>query len=477
MQANQTSLWPKPLVIEAKLPSVPAFDADALLPATLSTFVLDTAERMPCSPDFVAATLLVSLGSVIGARCALKPKRHDDGWLVPPNLWGALVAIPSAKKTPSMRAVLQNLDKLEDKEAVIFGASMRKYEADLAAFDGQGAPPTPPQQRRFKTNDATIEKLGDMLVSNPLGMLVLRDELPGLFASWEKDGHQGDKAFYLEAWNGLGSHNIDRIGRGSLRIPNLCLSVFGGIQPDLLERYLAELAHGVGNDGGIQRFQVMVFPEATDWEWRDRKPDECARIVVRALFEHLSNFDPVDQGATPPNEFVKVPCFGFNDEAQKIFVDWMGDLFRKQIGGEQNPLMQQHLAKFDKLFCSVALILHLTTGQKGPVTAETAQRAVAWCTYLAAHARRVYGLLDASHVTAAMTLGRRLMEGKLKSGFAARDVHRKKWMGLSDMRDVESALAILQENHWVVGHVAEGENGGRPTTRYLINPGIYDKAP
>jgi hypothetical protein len=38
----------------------------------------------------------------------------------------------------------------------------------------------------------------------------------------------------LEAWNGNSSHDVDRIGRGSIHIPNLCITILGGIQPDKL---------------------------------------------------------------------------------------------------------------------------------------------------------------------------------------------------------------------------------------------------
>ena len=43
--------------------------------------------------------------------------------------------------------------------------------------------PEEPKERRFKSNDSTVEKLGDLLVHNPQGMLVYRDELIGLLAS------------------------------------------------------------------------------------------------------------------------------------------------------------------------------------------------------------------------------------------------------------------------------------------------------
>ncbi len=69
--------WPEPREIKAELPPAPPFDAKVLLHADVGQdFVLDEADRMPSSPDFIAAALLVALGSVIGARVAIKPKRH-----------------------------------------------------------------------------------------------------------------------------------------------------------------------------------------------------------------------------------------------------------------------------------------------------------------------------------------------------------------------------------------------------------------
>ena len=65
--------WPAPGPIVATLKPVPAFDADTLLPAVLRDWIMDEAERMPCPPEFVAAAALVTLGSLIGARCAIKP--------------------------------------------------------------------------------------------------------------------------------------------------------------------------------------------------------------------------------------------------------------------------------------------------------------------------------------------------------------------------------------------------------------------
>ncbi|WP_051236920.1 YfjI family protein [Ottowia thiooxydans] len=492
------STWPIPREIKNDLPPAPVFEAELMLPPVLASFVLDEADRMPCAPDYIAAALIVSLGSVIGALCAIKPKRRDD-WIVTPNLFGGIVGDPSSKKSPALSTVTRYLDRLEAKEAESLAKDQKIFQAEAAAFEAQQAvvkasmkkaaisngdgrkmasaladmqaliAPEEPRVRRFKSNDSTVEKLGDLLSTNPQGLLVLRDELVGLLSSWEKDGREGDRSFYLEGWNGTGSFNIDRITRGSLHIPNLCLSVFGGIQPELLERYLSAMASSLDNDGRIQRFQVLVYPEPVAWHWRDRKPAEGAREAVRDLFERLAHLDPVKSGAIPADDFVKLPHFHFDDAAQSVFVEWCLTLNTKLIPDESSLMLRQHYGKYEKLFCALALILHLVDGHWGPVGADSALRAAVWCEYLAGHARRVYGLVEAAKVGTACTVGRKIAEGKLEDGFTVRDVVRKQWTGLTTTLQAEGALASLEEHGWIVGVPTEPASG-RPTTRFHINP-------
>lgn len=496
--------WPLPRAIAADLPPAPVFDGKTLLPPQLAEFVFDEADRMPCSPDYVAAALVVSLGSVIGARCALKPKRRDD-WIVTPNLFGGAVGDPATKKSPAMNAALRFLDRLEAKESERHAERMKVHQAEMAAFGARQAaitasmkkaassqagdmkmeaavaelqalePPQEPMQRRFKTNDGTVAKIGDILVGSPAGLLVFRDELVGLLSSWEREGHEGDRAFYLEAFNGTGSFNIDRVVRGSLFIKTLCLSIFGGIQPELLQKYLVNMAASLDNDGRVQRFQILVYPEAVAWEWRDRYPIQDVRKAVRELFDRLASFDPLLDGATPADEFIKLPWFGFDDAAQNLFIEWSTDLHLNRIANEQNQLMVQHLAKFEKLFCSLSLILHLAEGRIGSVQEDTALRAAAWCEYLEGHARRIYSLIEIARVETAKMLSRRLTEKKLQDGFTARDVVRKGWAGIANSMQAEIALSLLEEHGWVKSLDVAGESG-RPTTRYAINPLIWGGA-
>lgn len=493
--------WPAPRAIKADLPPAPAFDAKVLLPGVLADFVLDEADRMPCAPDYIAAALLVSLGSAIGARCALKPKSRDD-WIITPNLFGAVVGDPSTKKTPATSVAIRFLDRLEAIEADHHDEALKVHAAEMAAFEAHQAavksamkraaagkgdadkmtaavadlsamvPPEEPTRRRFKTSDATVPMLGAMLAKNPAGMLVFRDELVGLLATWDREGNEGDRAFYLEGWNGTGSFSVDRIGRGSTFIKTLCLSVFGGIQPDLMARYLAGALEGLSNDGMVQRFQVVVFPEPVPWSWSDRYPVKGTREAVRDIFVRLATFDPLQDGAASANEFVKLPHFAFDAQAQQVFIEWSTNLNLVRLPAEQQAIMRQHLAKYEKLFGAVALIMHLAGGAVGPVTADAAVRATAWCEFLEGHARRVYALAEVGRVNAAELLGRRIREGKLPNGFTVRDVQRKDWSGLAIRSQIEAALALLEDHSWVVAMDME-DGPGRPTTRHYINPALH----
>ncbi|HEY4831430.1 MAG TPA: YfjI family protein, partial [Waddliaceae bacterium] len=510
LEQNNVSVcdWLEPKPIKASLYPVPPFDSKTLLPEALHDWIMDEANRMPCPPDFVASAVLVSLGTVIGARCAIKPKSFDN-WQIVPNVWGGCVGIPASKKSPATTSGMKPLNRLIARAAKDHQNAVGAYEVAKLVFDAKKESiesniktaakksnkseidkfskelhthrqedQKPPTLRRYKSNDTTIEKLGELLKENPAGLLILRDELVGLLASWDKAGHEGDRTFFLEAWNGNDNFDTDRITRGSIFIPNLCVSIFGGIQPDKLTRYLEQAANALENDGMLQRFQVLVYPDDHEWEWRDNFPDKDAFEKAYSIFNQLDDFNPVEWGATPADDYDKFPYFQFNGQGQEIFIEWTTDLHKVKLKSEDNPLMSQHLAKFDKLFPALSLIFHLvdcaSTGRRGSISPESAWRAAAWCEYLEAHARRCYGLLADDGLRSAQALADKLCKDKLLDGFTARDIRRNQWRYLTTDSAVQAGLDWLEDEGWLraneVGGLGPGT--GRRTYRYSINPKI-----
>lgn len=530
---------PQPEPIDQQLPAVPALDLN-LIPAPMRDWIADVAYRMQCPVDYCAVGALVALAGVVGASVGIRPKRRDD-WLVIPNLWGGVIGPPSKKKTPALADMLKALGRLEvaakdgsqkakaasnDPETKIKQKLLKKeLEAAIKAEREEAraaatadayieatakkearprqsrlsepraaaaiklelatltTPPVGPLQARFRTNDATIEALHDLLSMNPRGILVFRDELVGLLKAWEKQGHEQDRAFYLEAWNGHGSFPLDRIGRGQVICDNMCVSILGGTQPDKVRGYLYQAREE--NDGLLQRFQLLVYPDATAYSGLvDEYPDTAARDTAFSIYDTLARAEFAQLAES--DEYGKIPYLRFTDPAQEVFNTWYDDLHMNQIEApDSSPLLVEYLSKQPKTFAALALLLHLIEranaiqqGEKpGRISEAAARRAQGWCAYLTAHARRVYSLGQTLQSQAAGELARRIQAGAVEGyeSFTARDIYRKQWSLLNDTEIVAEALNELSEAGWLLRDVHGSGYQMRGHVRYRINPKVKRK--
>ncbi|WP_273888841.1 YfjI family protein [Rubrobacter naiadicus] len=497
---------PEPL--PGGLPPVMSFDPE-LLPTPLRDWIMDIAERMQIPPDFCAAGSVVVAASLLGRKIGIHPKRNDD-WLVVPNLWGMVVGKPAVLKSPALAEIMKPLDRLvaEAREAYEHARETYEVQSDIhkatakalekeieaaaraavrtgdrssleeaAARKRDNEPPAEPRPRRYKTEDPTVEKLGEILMDNPQGILVYRDELSGWLRSLEKQGREGDRSFYLEAWNGTGSYEVDRIGRGSLYIPALCVSILGSIQPGPLARYVFDATqNAAGNDGLLQRFQIVVWPDLPrDFTNIDRWPDANAKNMAYKVFRKLDELDPVAFGAEA-SETDSIPAIRFSSEAQEEFDRWRVGLEKRLRSGELSPPLEAHLAKYRSLMPALALIFAAIefASDKAPggsVGLECALRAEAWCEYLESHARRLYASAEDPALAGARALLEKIKAGEVRDGCTLREVYfGKHWAKLKNSEEVEAAARILEEYGWI--RIETEKTGGRPTRRLRLHPAL-----
>jgi putative DNA primase/helicase len=356
-------------------------------------------------------------------------------------------------------------------------ALKRGQDATLLAEQFLASEPSAPVRRRCIVNDSTVEKLGELLNENPNGLLVFRDELTGFLRNLDREGHDTDRAFYLEAWNGTGRFTYDRIARGTIEIEAACVSILGGIQPGPLTHYLrAALDGGVGDDGLVQRFQLLVWPDVSK-EWRnvDRWPDSAAKRHAYGVFTRLSQTTSADAGAECDEELGGIPYLRFDAEAQELFTEWRAELEHRLRRNEDHPAIEAHLAKYRSLVPSLALLLHLAEGDGNPVTVPALERACAWADYLESHARRVYSQGIAPGYAAARALGRKLLKEELPREFTLRHVYRPQWTALTTREEATKAVEVLIDLHWLreVTEKTVG-TGGRPSQMYRVNPRIWE---
>jgi hypothetical protein len=282
----------------------------------------------------------------------------------------------------------------------------------------------------------------------------------------------------LESWNGNGSFEVDRVTRGSIFVPALCVSLLGGIQPGPLTQYVMDAAEDADKaDGLLQRFQVMVYPDLKS-EPSDIAPDAKARNRAYTVFEKLAELDAQEFGATSgPDD--DIPTVGFSEDAQKIFNQWRAEFEPRYGASDQSVAIQSHMLKFRSLFASFALIFEAIdfvdgTSSGGSVNKISALRAAGWCEYLEGHTLRVYSPLIDTPERRAELLLHKILTKEIKPGAKIREIYRKQWSGLRSHESVVEALGILEGYGWVRIAKINPAGRGRPTEVLRVHPELRD---
>lgn len=483
---SRNGIAPEPL--PDPLPAVPTLDP-ALLPESVREWCRDTAEGLNVPLDFTGIPAMVALAGAIGRGVAVAMKEHGR-WYERPTLWGCVIGRPSSGKSPALSPARGMLERLAGDERKAHEAEMQRFEVAAMVAEAKKAnakeairkavkggdamnaealaegalfTDEPPAEPRIVVNDATVEKLGELLNANPRGLVQFRDELAGWLASLDREGRESDRAFWLECWNGTGAFTVDRIGRGTIRIEACAVSILGGMQPGKLGEYVrGAMRGGFSDDGLMQRFQLSVYPDlSATWRYCDRAPHPQAEARAWATFQRLRALDPVEIGAETGSG-CDVPFLRMDAEAMGLLVEWQTALMQRLRAGDEPAWMESHLAKYPALVGRLALVLHLADGGRGPIPADVLARALDWCDFLEGHARRIYAPAIDGGVSAAHAILRK--RGELPDGFTARDVYRKGWAGLSDPEMVTDGLAVLCEYR----HLSElrSDGAGRPTLAY-----------
>jgi Protein of unknown function (DUF3987) len=314
-------------------PALPEFPLD-ILPPVAREFAETQATIIGADASTVAMATLAGFSGALDHRFALKMMRHGQ-WSERPALWVLLVGDPSRRKTPVINAITRPLEKHQADLRLVFEERLREYKKAAEKGDEPAPPP------RYVISDITIEKLGDLLSRTPRGLLTKRDEFAGLIGAMEKynsaRGASADRAFWLQAYDG-GPYTIDRVVRGETFIPNLSISLIGGIQP----ARLAEL-HGLTSDGLLQRF-VPVVMASTQFALDRPADDEAYGNLIHKLL------------AAQPQRLV------MTDAALAVMTDLRQHLHEvEQTSGGLATGFQAFVGKLHGIAGRLALILHLAT--------------------------------------------------------------------------------------------------------------------
>jgi len=321
-----------------------------------------------------------------------------------------------------------------------------------------------PRLKRYTVTKVTVEKLILILEENPEGIMLEGDELSSSFVRLSKDDNADERGLYLSGFNGGLQYPYDTVKRGTVFIQRLLLSIFGGIQPSKIKRFLNEARVGYQDDGMLQRFQGIVYPNRNTLKLEDRPATMFLMAGINELFTNLD--------CLPVNALLHL-----EDVAQQLFDEWRNETSESaQLLGHP---YDAHLVKSYEFVASLAVYLYLAenNGKLTPdkqISSKQILSAIKLGSYFFSHAKRMYGLVYKDNLPA-RSLSEKIpnlvgappikavhYDPTVKLFFFTRtQIRSKDWADLTTQDERLEAIKVLIQ----LGHISKEHNN-----KYYVNP-------
>ncbi|WP_296643042.1 DUF3987 domain-containing protein [Roseinatronobacter sp.] len=382
-----------------------------MFPSVIWNYAEDAAKRPGLNPGPIAAGCLVTAAAAIREGWKIQPKLKDPDWVEPPILWLGITGSSGAKKTHVLNSSKMPLELLEKKALLaaeeqwknhrrekaqhneLMKAWRKECQALLKEDKNAEIPEMPeapetPNPERYVVKDTTTEALMKVCASNPSGVLQVRDELTEWISGFDMyaGGNGGrDRAKYLTAWNG-GTETKDRAGdeNGPMVVKNFGVSIFGGIQDDIIKRDFSATKH----DGFLARF---LFVKADILKGQDIDPNVEVAKKYADLIVGLTNLEVNYEHAKPGLVQMSEKAAAIREDVEAI-----------ALALNDHPTIRKglsdHINKWPAIFSRLCLVFHMlkcVDREKRPenilVSEDTARRAYDLLTkYFLPEAARIY---------------------------------------------------------------------------------------
>ncbi len=454
------------------------FPTDAL-PEPLRGFVMELAAATGNDPACAALAVLTVLAGAVGNRVAAQVKR---GWIEAAILWGAIVARSGTTKSAVLKLATRPLVESYKKARRQYAEDLAAYRAERERYEverdrwkaaqkkgaGPGDPPAEPDaptERRLLVSDITVEKLGVLLQANPLGLLLVRDELAawiGAFDRYAAGGKGSDAPAWLSFFDAAPVVIDRKSAAGTIFVERASVSVLGSIQPGTLRR-----AFGAAErESGLLARLLLVQPPTRPVMWTDEELSEATATdwanLLRAMVEIQPGTD--DQGKPRPR------LLPLAADAKPIYVAWH-DAHGRDVADIHAEDLAAHFAKLKGICIRLGLLFAcvdaVTTGQ--PVAAigrDHIARAIAVTDWFKGEARRVYGALGEDDEERDR---RRLVEliGRKGGSISGRELVQSS-RAYRTVNDANTALEDLAQHGYGTWQTPEQRGPGGPKARRFV---------
>lgn len=455
------------------------------LPQPIGTFVESASKAIGCDSSFVALPLLSVLAAAIGNTRRIQLKR---GWFAPPIIWTAVVGESGTMKTPAFQLVMKPIENRQRQALEQNAEAMKGFEDEMARYEkhlaewkkdkkNDGEPPRKPMRpkaARCLVKDTTVEALAPILMDNPRGVLLCRDELAGWIGSFDKyskggKGGNADAAHWLSMFNG-DSITVDRkTGEPrTIYVPQAFTTVTGGIQPGVLNRALGT-EH---RESGLAARLLLAWPPRKPRRWTEAEIHPSDESSLADLVGKLFELEPTeDDDGNPRPVIVKLDA-----DAKQAFKDYVNAHGQEQVKLEGD--LAAAWSKLEETPARLALVIHMVrcadsvpfdSISPDRIDGESMKAAIRLAEWFKAETKQVYTLLAEPDEAREQ---RKLVEWIESKGgtITARELQQafRKYRQAIDAEADLNELAKLGFGEWF--EIQPGPDGGRPTREFRLFP-------
>ncbi|MQB43033.1 DUF3987 domain-containing protein [Rhizobium sp. ICMP 5592] len=431
----------------------PPYEFDEV-PPSIGTFAHHYARATGFDRSGVIVAAVTAAASVIDDRFKLIV-RGESNWHVSARQWSFLCGGPSAGKSPVIRAASDHIKRMH-------GIVHERWRGENEGKPRNEQDPAP----ALFTSDTTVAALSERLQGNPRGLLMLTEE----FASWVgaiDSGDRGDASKNRGDWLQLrdgGPHQIDRVERGSVFVPNWGVSVLAACTPDGLAKQMKQMPE----DGLIQRFVPCILG-APDL---DAKGDATQAMATWGQWLEWA------YSKTSQNDDTYIHL---SVDARALFDAEVRSLRELVIATEEFlPAYAAHLGKHSGMLAEVALVFHVFGQHSGNLGNEVGTQAMDYAIRYMRKVRRHAYTLYSSILSAAPAF--ELARALARSIVAAEEVLTtvaRDWMTQhcqafkkADDRLRREAVQILEDADWLEAQSGVRAYGGWPS-KYSVHPQVF----
>jgi Protein of unknown function (DUF3987) len=493
-----THSWDDPdrSILDDRRGDLPEFPIDTLSAAGRE-WVERAAHGAGATPAHVAVPLLGIASSLIGTARRVMASRS---WTQPMTIWTGVVGFSGTGKKPGIDATKRALSQIErDRRSEIVElqrahegrveaakaarsqwkkdlkraaqekvVSMEEYRSKIASepvMPAAAADPGPFIAPRLYVSSVTIERLAVLLQARPQGMLMLSDELAGLFLNMSRYSGGQDNEFWLEAWNG-GAYTVERMGRPPITVRYLLVGVVGGLQPDKLARSFN------GDLDGMYARILFAWPDDPPYRPLTNEVAEVEPEIVNALSRIIDltpggdDFAPRDIPLSP--EAVE----GFESFRQ---FQYQG---KDALDGREREWWAKSPAHVLRLAGTLSYLSWAMAGggsEPERIELEFVEAAVRLIrNYFWPHSRAALRQIarNERHANARRVL--RWIRAHNKTEVSLKDVRRDALNQSLDADQTQGLLDGLRKAGWL--RETNAPTGGRPIHRWEANPKLFSNA-